>query len=118
VFLSENDVAGLEKFLSMPRADLIAIYCRIVSFGTVRRVSLKEKPNLDCIFWENDGCRVYEARPLQCSSFPFWSSSLASREEWEESTGQCPGIGKGRMHARREIEAWLRRRLDEGFIEG
>ena len=67
--------------------------------GLARRVSLREKANLDCMFWENGGCSVYEARPLQCRSFPFWSA-LVSSEEWDLHAQQCPGIGKGSLHSR------------------
>jgi len=83
----------------------------------VTRLSLKEKPNLDCILWENGGCSVYDARPLQCRSFPFWSSCVSSAEEWEFHAAQCPGIGTGPLHDRREIERWLAQRLNEGFLE-
>lgn len=33
-----------------------------------------------CIFLdENNKCKIYEARPLQCLSYPFWPSIMASR---------------------------------------
>jgi Fe-S-cluster containining protein len=117
VFVSENDIARLSRFLGLARGEIIRRYCRQVSFGIVKRISFTEKQNLDCVFWENDGCSVYEARPLQCQSFPFWSSNVASRAEWEGWISQCPGIGQGRIHSKGEIERWLRRRVEEGFIE-
>jgi hypothetical protein len=117
VFLSDKDVRRLTRHLGISREDLVSAYCRKVSFSTAKRVSLKEKANLDCVFWENGGCAVYPARPLQCQSFPFWSSCLASPEEWKEFQDRCPGIGKGRLHSRNEIEQWLRLRIAQGFIE-
>ncbi len=117
VFLSEADLKKLTAALEMEREEFLRQYCRRIAFGIVNRISLTEEPNLDCVFWKDEGCSVYEARPLQCRSFPFWSSCLSSREQWEEVAGQCPGIGKGRLHGRKEIEGWLRMRIDEGFVE-
>ena len=105
------------RHLAVPRSRLLADYCRRVQFTTAMRVSLREKPNLDCVFWENGGCAVYAARPLQCRSFPFWSACLASPADWKEFEERCPGIGKGRLHSRREIDRWLRMRWEQGFIE-
>lgn len=118
VFLSPRDLDALGSALALTRADVIARYCREVSFGIARRISLKEKPNLDCVFWEEGGCGVYDSRPLQCRSFPFWSSALSSRTEWDQTAAQCPGIGQGPMHSRAEIERWVRWRFREGFTEG
>jgi len=117
VFLSEKDLETLTRATGMERQDFLRACCRQVSFGVARRVSLKEKANLDCIFWENGGCSVYEARPLQCRSFPFWSACVSSAEEWELHARQCPGMGKGALHSKSEIEHWLKQRLLEGFLE-
>jgi Fe-S-cluster containining protein len=112
--LDEEKLCGL---LEIDRGVFESKYCRQVSLGIVNRVSLKEKSNLDCIFWEGGGCSVYTARPLQCRSFPFWSSNLSSKTQWEEIARQCPGVGEGCVHSRREIQQWLRMRIDEGLLE-
>ena len=117
VFLSEKDLGTLARVTGRERQEFLRIYCRQISFGVARRISLKEKSNLDCIFWENGGCSVYEARPLQCRSFPFWSACVSSSEEWELHARQCPGMGKGALHPRSEIEHWLKQRLTDGFLE-
>ncbi len=117
VFLSEADIEPLLRALSVPRQTFLQGYCRRVRFGPVQRLSLKERPNVDCILWEDGGCSVYEARPLQCRSFPFWSSCLSSMEEWQFHGRQCPGIGTGPLHSRKEIEGWLAQRISEPFIE-
>jgi Fe-S-cluster containining protein len=117
VFLSEPDIEKLCGFLGIDRDEFNRSYCREVPLGIVKRLSLTEKSNLDCVFWENDGCSVYAARPLQCRSFPFWSSSLSSKTRWKEVARDCPGIGAGRVHSRGEIESWLRIRMEEVLLE-
>ena len=117
VFLSEADIGPLLRALTVSRQVFLQKYCRRVRFGPVQRLSLKEKPNVDCILWEAGGCSVYKARPLQCRSFPFWSSCLVSVQEWQFRGRQCPGIGTGPLHNREEIEDWLAQRIKEPFIE-
>src|SRR5271157_3511044 len=117
VFLSPADLEALSESLHIMKGEFLRQYCRTVDLGVARRVSLREKPNLDCILWENGGCSRYEARPLQCRSFPFWSACVSSREEWEQHARNCPGMGHGPVHTREEIEGWLARRTREGFLE-
>jgi Fe-S-cluster containining protein len=67
------------------------------------RLSLVEKPNRDCIFWQ-DGCTVYSARPRQCRTFPFWSDNVADPASWRRVAEECEGIGEGRLYGSAEIE--------------
>jgi Fe-S-cluster containining protein len=70
-------------------------------------ISLKEKENYDCIFLTENGCSVYEGRPRQCRTYPFWSSVVESKSSWEREGMSCPGIGKGKIHGKEEIESYL-----------
>jgi len=47
--------------------------------------------NYACIFFDTDKrkCSVYEARPVQCRTFPFWDYFKTHREELFE---ECPAI--------------------------
>jgi Fe-S-cluster containining protein len=68
------------------------------------RLSLKERANGDCVFYRPDaGCSVYEHRPRQCRSWPFWESNLRSRAAWRETCRNCPGAGAGRLYTLDEI---------------
>ena len=61
-------------------------------------LSLIEKPNGECIFWDSArGCKVYAHRPDQCRSFPFWPEVLESREAWEAQAVRCPGMNTGEL---------------------
>jgi len=38
-----------------------------------------------CIFLDDLGkCSIYEVRPIQCETYPFWPSLLKSRGDWED----------------------------------
>ena len=118
VFLSVSDLRRLSDFHGISPEEFSSAYCRKVDAGGFKRLSLKEKSNNDCWFWGDNGCMVYEARPLQCRSYPFWFSLTASREVWDAEGKSCPGINRGRLHTRDEIEAWLAWRKREPYIEG
>ena len=64
------------------------------------RVSLVEKAGNACVFWDScAGCTVYEARPLQCRTWPFWTENLADPASWEETMRVCPGSGEGKLYS-------------------
>ena len=62
------------------------------------RVSLREHANGDCIYFdpEQRRCTVYEVRPKQCRSWPFWKSNLASPEAWKQVQQGVSRGGAGR----------------------
>ena len=70
------------------------------------RRSLKEFPNGDCVFFDNESrkCQVYEARPRQCRTWPFWDSNLKTPEAWTQTCQICPGSGRGRLYQLEQIE--------------
>ena len=58
------------------------------------------------MFWNAErGCEVYDRRPRQCKSYPFWSANVVSREKWEKEGDACPGIGSGPVHLAAEVAA-------------
>ncbi|MDR1363869.1 MAG: YkgJ family cysteine cluster protein [Spirochaetaceae bacterium] len=104
VFLSKTDALTISEFLDMPLREFIQVYCRWVEWSDGARLSLKEKSSLDCIFWK-DGCLIYEARPIQCRTYPFWDSMLESEETWLSASACCPGVGSGEVVSKDAIES-------------
>ncbi len=102
VWVTREDVRRLGEFLGYSEERMMRRYIRQVG----RRLSLVEKPNFDCVFWETGkGCTVYEARPPQCRNFPFWKENIRSKSSWEEVITECPGVkkGDGRHYSAEEI---------------
>jgi uncharacterized protein len=74
------------------------------------RFSLVElkKRDYDCVFLQDCRCRVYEVRPRQCKTFPWWKENLNSEKSWEEASKHCEGIGPhGNLTSFEEIQACL-----------
>ncbi len=112
VYLSEEEIINLAKFLEMPIDQFMKVYCRTVDHGDYLMVSLREKSDYDCIFLTDKGCSVYPVRPKQCATYPFWENIMSSPEAWLEESRRCPGIGEGELISKEEIE----RRLSDKSI--
>ena len=56
-----------------------------------------------CIYLNETGCEIYDVRPLQCSTFPFWPENIRNASVWRGVRKMCPGIGRGRTHVLEEV---------------
>lgn len=100
VWVDDEEVEALSIRLGMSENAFRRTYTRREG----DRRTLIEKQNNDCIFWEKDvGCTVYEQRPKQCRSWPFWDSNLKSERHWQKTVDICPGSGQGRLYTIDEI---------------
>ena len=96
VFVSLEEIEVLAARLGLSTEDFGAKFLRRVVDG---QISLIEKPNLDCVFWsEGKGCEVYEDRPTQCRTFPFWPEVIESEEAWLAESESCPGMDRGKRY--------------------
>ncbi|KAG6623466.1 putative spermine/spermidine synthase [Phytophthora cinnamomi] len=54
---------------------------------------LKQTPDdRQCIFLRGSKCSVYQARPTQCRTFPWWPQHLVSDYDWQLAAADCEGI--------------------------
>lgn len=89
VWLTEEDIKRFCKHLHISREDFLTRYTMSVH----NRISLKEVgKKYDCIFYKDKKCTVYDARPSQCRTFPWWLSNLKSKENWIDASNYCEGI--------------------------
>ncbi len=116
VFLTRDDVHRLLKRLGLDFKVFFRDYCTLVDTGTGMALSLRENRAFDCVLWGEKGCGVYEDRPVQCSTYPFWNSIVESRSSWEDESASCPGIGNGECRSRDYIEERLFARRRAGTI--
>lgn len=102
VFMTEEEIVNIHQHLGISREAFISQYTKSVD----DRISLRdiESDNWNCIMLKNGKCSIYEVRPLQCRTYPFWGRNLISAEEWEEVKQECPGVGEGRLFSIDEIE--------------
>ena len=90
VWASEDEIIQMAEFLKLSTKDFKRLYMRRVE----QRWTLVERKsqNHNCIFYDNQKCRVYAARPLQCRAYPFWQENLLSEASWKTAAEECEGI--------------------------
>ncbi len=106
-FTAEEGRAMADK-LGLSEADFHRRFARKIG----GRWSLTERQTphgLDCVFLDRETlpgkalCRVYEARPGQCRTWPFWPENLTSKRAWEKAAKGCPGMNQGNLIPVEEI---------------
>ena len=108
---SDEEIRRICEFTGMSTDTLHKKHLRRV----FTRYSLTERRNGDCTFLKHeDGkrmCSIYPVRPLQCRTYPFWTSNLSSRREWNDVASGCPGMNSGKHYNYDEIET-IRKKKD------
>lgn len=96
VWVNKAEIAALATSQNMSVEDFEAKYVRNVGV----RKSLIEYENGDCVFFDNVArkCTVYEQRPRQCKTWPFWQSNVATESDWQQTCEVCPGSGQGKVY--------------------
>jgi Fe-S-cluster containining protein len=91
VWVNKSEAKEIASFLSLSYEEFVKTHLRKVRF----RHSLKEvevdKNNFVCEFFDlvQKRCQIYEVRPSQCRTFPFWDHFINNKKEVEK---ECPGI--------------------------
>lgn len=50
----------------------------------------------ECLFLnKKNQCDVYQGRPIQCRTWPFWPENLTPKAWAKNVASYCPGVGKG-----------------------
>ena len=122
MWISEQEIRRLAVHLKLTPEETVEQHCRKIN----GKFSLKEgktiSGNYDCAFLKEIApprksrkgvaivqarrvCGIYEARPLQCRTWPFWPENLESKADWEAETRKCPGMNTGTHYPLEKIEA-------------
>lgn len=103
VWVNQEEIRALASLVGVDLAEFESKYVRRAG----NRRSLVELSGGDCVFFDNQTrrCTVYEARPRQCRTWPFWESNLETPRTWRETCRACPGAGQGTLIPLEEIEA-------------
>ncbi len=103
VWITEKEVLSIAEFMKISVEEFVEGYTKTV----MDRLSLLdlEDENWNCVMLKDGKCSIYEGRPRQCRTYPFWPNNLVSEETWEDEKIECPGIGKGRFFSRAEIDS-------------
>jgi len=109
VYLSDVDIKRFSKFFKITQKKFKEKYCQITD-GFIHLCE-KSKLNGKCIFLKNKKCTVYTSRPSQCRTWPFWKDNMNVKVWNQDISINCPGIGKGKVIKRKEIDKFLKEDL-------
>ena len=108
VWFNETEGRAMAKKMGLSKKSFYEEFARKIGASW----SLKERifeGKYDCIFLDRSGkkpsCSLYEVRPMQCRTWPFWPESLASPEAWERIKREtpCEGMNQGKLIPIEEI---------------
>ncbi len=103
VWVTKREIEAIALYLGMEKQEVFDGYLR----NEGGRITVMELSNYDCAFLErkdNQGkCSIYEVRPMQCRTWPFWKCNLRSAKRWESLTQECPGVNRGKHYSGKQI---------------
>ena len=91
IWISIKEIEKLASYLNLPIKEVFLKYINKIDY----KFSLKEvyisKNNYRCIFFNMDKkqCDIYEVRPTQCKTYPFWDRFKKYKSEVIK---ECPAI--------------------------
>ena len=103
VWMDSDEFADLTLHLQKSPLAVLNEYVEMVENGWVKIKSgdrVRKDGNLlddRCIFLGEDGkqCSIYEARPIQCRTYPFWPKLIMNQSNWDKE-GVVPDDMPGR----------------------
>lgn len=105
VYLTKADVLAAAKALRVRPEEFISEHCQYDEGN----LCLKDNPSsADCLFLDGNRCEIYEGRPTQCRTWPFWPEVMNAKSWSKNVQSFCPGVDKGRLYSQAEIEEVLK----------
>lgn len=109
VYLTLEDRKRFAKYFKMRTNDFTRKYCE--KTGGIWHLR-EDKAEPDCQFLDVNRCGVYEARPTQCRTWPFWPEVMNAKTWKKEVKSFCPGVDKGKVISGKEIERQLKEQIE------
>ena len=108
VYFTLYDRQRAAKTLGIKTQEFTKKYCQKVEGA----FALKDNPkSQDCIFLNKNRCGIYSGRPTQCRTWPFWPEVMNAKKWTQDVAKFCPGVGKGKIYSKEEIEKTLREQV-------
>ncbi|MDH5654720.1 MAG: YkgJ family cysteine cluster protein [Spirochaetia bacterium] len=93
VHFSEDELHDLKEFLKLSEEQWLHLKDKLIQFK--KNELFVHSSSKACIFIDRDNlCRIYPVRPLQCRSYPYWSSVFESNKELKYHQKKCPGFDR------------------------
>jgi len=90
IYVTKTEIEQISELLNLDIKEFVEKYL----FKKGYKYSIKERKfgeSYECIFYnrEFNGCNIYDARPSQCRTFPFWDYY---KKRVDDLKLECPGV--------------------------
>lgn len=99
IYVTVDEIQRIMKHLDIPRKEFMRNHCSRLEGRTI----IKFKDGA-CSLAQEDQCTVYKVRPIQCKAWPFWVENLDEWVWYEEIASICPGVNRGKLYKKEEVE--------------
>jgi len=91
IFLSKSEIYKIAEYLGLSVNDFGIKYLYKKGYKYSIKETKQEDGSYECVFFDQSigGCSIYEVRPSQCITFPFWDYYKTRVDELKQ---ECPGI--------------------------
>lgn len=102
VRFTDDEARAIAERLGLPLDRFLREYTHDTTEGR-SLTERKTEHGYDCVFLDRASvpgkavCSIYEDRPTQCRTWPFWEVNLRSRRHWLAAARGCPGMNTGRL---------------------
>jgi Fe-S-cluster containining protein len=93
IWVTPSEIEKIANFLSLKRDVFIKNHTQKVKYKrSLKEIKVSDN-NYMCQFFDplSKSCKIYEVRPSQCRTFPFWDR-YKDEKYIEEVRSECPGI--------------------------
>ncbi len=110
IAVNSTEIMAIQRYLGYTEEQFHRQYltCRIQGGWGIRLL----KDGRCSLLGEDNRCRVYPVRPVQCQTYPWWPEILNNKRSWDNESRRCEGINHGDIVERSLIEQELQRSID------
>lgn len=88
IWLEISDIEMISKFLSISFSTMVRQYTQRINGRFSLQERKRKQDDYACVFFDK-GCQIYNVRPKQCKTYPFWHRFKRFPKEVKQ---ECPGI--------------------------
>lgn len=89
IWVNNKEIDAIAQFLKLENHEFVSLYLKKVGY----KYSIKEAlvaGSYECLFFDKSkGCGIYNVRPKQCRTYPFWDYV---QQNLQKELKACPGI--------------------------
>jgi len=92
IAMSKKEAKNIQTFLNITQRWFRRRYVKHLT----RNILTARMHKGRCVFLnKNNECLIYDLRPIQCRTYPYWPELLETQKAWNNEARHCEGINSG-----------------------